>query len=206
VILGVARLACEVEGRIHIVGQAGTQDEALRVIEATHPDVVVLDLELPGADGLDVLRMARDAGFTGRVVVLSDRADGQVVLDATRLDATGFLSKPGGLREIGRAVLEVMAGGRVVDASLDRAAVREVGRLARQVREGAEVGSALTHRERQILTFLAEGMTTQQIARRLRISPRTVESHVGKLYRTLGVRSRVQAVSRAASLGLLDMG
>ena len=176
VILGVARLACEVEGRIEIVGEAGTDDDALHAIAATQPDVLVLDLELPGADGLAVLRTAREAGFAGKVVVISDRADGHVVLDATRLDATGFLSKPGGLREIGRAVIEVAAGGRVVDPSLDQAAVYEVGRLARQVREGAEVGALLTHRERQILTFLAEGMTTQQIARRLRISPRTVEA------------------------------
>jgi DNA-binding CsgD family transcriptional regulator len=92
-----------------------------------------------------------------------------------------------------------------VDPSLEQVAVLELGRFARQAREGSAVRATLTPREQEILGLLADGMTMQQIGRRLGISPRTVETHVSKLYRKLAVRTRVQAVARAASLGLIDL-
>ena len=94
----------------------------------------------------------------------------------------------------------------MVDAALDEAAVAELSWRVRRAREGSAIGGVLTRRERQVLALLADGLTTRQMARRLEISPRTVETHVGKLYRKLEVHSRVQAVSRAAALGLLDVG
>ena len=80
-----------------------------------------------------------------------------------------------------------------------------LGAFARQAREGSEVQATLTPREHQILVLVSDGLTMQQVASRLGISPRTVETHVAKLYRKLGVRTRVQAVSRAAQLGLIDL-
>jgi RNA polymerase sigma factor (sigma-70 family) len=93
----------------------------------------------------------------------------------------------------------------VVDPALEQAAVLELGRFARQARESSAVVATLTPREREVLELLAEGLTMQQIGRRLTISPRTVETHVAKLYRKLEVRSRVQAIAKAASLGLLEI-
>jgi DNA-binding NarL/FixJ family response regulator len=204
VIIGVVRLACSGHPDLEIAGEATTGEGAISLVSERPADVVVLDLDLADRDGLEVLRMLRSEGFAGAVLILSDRADGTTVLDAMRRGADGYLTKADGLRHVDSAIRRVAAGERVVDPSLEEAAVFELGRFVRQAREGSEVAATLTARERQILGLLSEGYTMQQIGRRLGISPRTVETHVAKLYRKLSVRSRVQAVARAASLGLID--
>jgi DNA-binding NarL/FixJ family response regulator len=92
-----------------------------------------------------------------------------------------------------------------MNPALEKDAMGALGRLARRAREGADVEAGLTPRERQVLELLGVGLTIGQIASRLGISPRTIETHVAKLYRKLGVRTRVQAISRAATLGLVDL-
>lgn len=204
VIVGVVRLACAHRSDLELVHEVGEGAGALTSMLPGAADVLVLDLELPDADGLEVLRRLRDWGWSGAVLVLSDRADGTTVLEAMRRGADGYLTKADGLRHVGAAIRAVATGKRVIDPALEEAAVSQLGRFARQAREGAEVMGSLTGRERQILELLSEGLTTQQIGRRLGISPRTVETHVSKLYRKLEVRTRVQAVSKAASLGLIE--
>jgi len=169
------------------------------------PDLAVVDLDLPDVDGPDLLRSLRAGGFTGHVVAVSERSDGSTVLGAMRQGVDAYLVKPDGLRRIGDAIRRVRDGERVIDPSLEQAAVLELGRFARHARESSEVVGTLTPREREILGLLAEGLTMQQIGRRLSISPRTVETHVAKLYRKLAVRTRVQAIARAASLGLIEL-
>jgi len=204
VILGVVRLACSGQQDLMVVGEATTGEEAVALLAEVDVDVVVLDLDLADMDGLDALRRFRRDGFAGSVLALSDRADGATVLEAMRSGADGYLTKAEGLRSVASAIREVGAGGHVLDASLERSAVLELGRFARQAREGSEVAATLTPREREILDLLSQGLTMRQIGRRLGISPRTVETHVAKLYRKLSVRTRVQAVARAASLGLIE--
>ena len=205
VILGVVRLACEAISYVSIVDEEQRGEDALRAAVAISPDLIVLDLDLPDVPGVEVLRALREGGFDGPVVALSERSDGAAVLEAMRLGVDGYLPKPDGLRRVGDAIQRVLAGDRAVDPALEQAALLELGRFARQAREGSEVGSVLTPRERQILELLADGLTMQQIGRRLGISARTVETHVAKLYRKLSVRTRVQAVARAASLGLIEL-
>jgi len=103
-------------------------------------------------------------------------------------------------------IRRVADGERVIAPELERAAVAALGSLARQAREGSEMRASLTPREHEILLMVSRGLTMQQAGSRLGISPRTVETHVAKLYRKLGVRTRVQAVARAAQLGLIDLG
>ncbi len=139
------------------------------------------------------------------VLALTERLDGDVVLEVLRLGVEGYLDKADGLRTVADAIRRTAAGERVVDPRLEQAAVMALGRFARQAREGSEMQASLTPRERQILTMISRGFTMQQVGTRLGISARTVETHVAKLYRKLGVRTRVQAVSRAARLGLIDL-
>jgi DNA-binding NarL/FixJ family response regulator len=106
---------------------------------------------------------------------------------------------------VGEAVSRIAAGERLIDPELEQAAVMALGEFARHAREGSQVQATLTPREHQILLMVSDGSTMQQVASRLGISPRTVETHVAKLYRKLGVRTRVQAVARAAQLGLIDL-
>lgn len=205
VILGVVRLACDALPNVQIVAEAGDGPAAVDAATSLTPELAVIDLDLPGTDGVDVLRSLRDQGFRGLVVVVSERTDGATVLGAMRFGVDAYLIKPDGLRRIGDAIRRVLDGERVIDPALEQAAVLELGRFARQARESSEIDASLTSREREILELLAEGLTMQQIGRRLDISPRTVETHVANLYRKLAVRSRVQAVSRAASLGLIEL-
>ena len=203
VVLGVVRLACDASPGLVLTGEATTVPDAEALIASDPPDVVVVDLDMRDSRGF--IAAIRGDGFAGEILVLSDRADGGSVLSAMRAGADGYLVKASGLRAVGSALLRVAHGERVLDPQLERSAADELRRVARQAREGTDVMSSLTPREQEVLALLAEGATMQQIGRRLGISPRTVETHVGKLYRKLGVRTRVQAVARAASLRLIEL-
>lgn len=205
-ILGVVRLACREASDLELVREMDNSDVVSAAVSEMDPDVVIVDLDMPDGDGLSILRGLQGERFTGRVLVLTDRAQGALVLEALRLGADGYLTKAHGLGGIAAAVRRVFDGDRLIDPRLEDAALQQLGRFATQARERSEAEAALTPREREVLVLLADGHTLQQIARRLGISPRTVETHVANLYRRLDVRTRVQAVTRAAKLGLIDLG
>lgn len=206
VLRGVIHLACDQTPGLELVGEVGTGEEALAACRELRPDVVVLDLTLPGeVQGLDVARTLRAEGTAGRVLILTGRTDEQAVFEAMRAGAHGYLEKTSGVRSIAEAILRVAEGERVFTPEQERLAVAELGRLARQAREAAAVLEVLTERELEVLRLLAGGLTVKQVATRLGIGSRTVETHIAKLYRKLGVRNRVQAVSRASAIGLVEL-
>jgi DNA-binding NarL/FixJ family response regulator len=200
---GVIELACR-EAGVTVVDMVETAAAATEACRSSEPELLVLDLELPDADGFQVLTDLGD-DRPRSVLVLADRADGDLVLRALRLGARGYVTKAEGLRDLAATIRRVVAGERVMTPALEKDAMGALGRLAKRAREGADVEAGLTARERQVLELLGRGFTIGQIASRLGISPRTVETHVAKLYRKLGVRTRVQAISRAATLGLVDL-
>jgi DNA-binding NarL/FixJ family response regulator len=114
--------------------------------------------------------------------------------------------KPDGLRTIGSTIERVLRGETVIDPVVARGARAELAATARRIRERARLLAATTPRQREILGLLAEGMTVQQIGSKLAISPRTVERHITALYRALGTASRVHAVAKGATTGLIDLG
>jgi DNA-binding NarL/FixJ family response regulator len=205
VLRGVIRMACGSTADLEVVGEAADVDGAVQACEETDPDVIVLDLDLPGGDGIDVIRRIRALSLGGRVLVLTDRTHGGAVLECLRLGVQGYVDKSTGIRTIGTAIRKIGRGERLIDPALEQAAVMELGRFAKRAREGSEAATALTPRELEILELMSGGLTMRQIATRLGISPRTVETHAAKLYRKLAVRTRVQAVARAASLGLIEL-
>ena len=200
---GVIDLACRDAG-VSVVASVSSARAAIDACLAETPGLLVLDLDLPDADGSRVLTDLEDARPES-VLVLSDRADGDLVLRVLRLGARGFVTKAEGLRGLAGTIRRVLAGERVIAPGLEQDAVLALGRFAKRAREGAEVAAELTAREHQVLELLSDGHTMRQIATRLNISPRTVETHVAKVYRKLGVQTRVQAVSRAATLGLVEL-
>jgi DNA-binding NarL/FixJ family response regulator len=210
VISGLVQLASGALPDADVIGDSSSVADARVALETLKPDVVVLDLDLPDGGGHvlleEVQRIRSTATGAPRVLVLSDRHDGATVLGALRFGAAGFLTKSDGLRGLTAALGKVAAGERVVPPSLESLAAAELGRFARRSRERADIENALTDRQREILLYLAEGLTLQQIGRRLAISPRTVEAHARDVYRKLGVRTRLQAVSKAAAVGLIDLG
>ena len=206
VIRGVIRLACDQAPALEIVAEVETGEEAVEALRREHPDVLLLDLALPGElQGFDVARTAREERLATRILVLSARADDAAVFESVRAGADGFLNKTEGVRTIADALERVARGETVFSAAQRRAAVSELGRLARRSRDEAGAKAVLTERELEILEYLALGLTVKQVATRLQLSPRTVDTHIAKLYRKLGVRNRVQAISRATSLKLIDV-
>jgi two-component system, NarL family, nitrate/nitrite response regulator NarL len=199
------RRSCDRIGIVQVLAEVADTKGLLSACRERPPQVIVLDDDLDGGRGLEALRAIREEGVSAGVLVLTDRTDGASVLDALKLGVRGYLGKADGLRQVGEAVSRIAAGERLIDPELEQAAVMALGEFARHAREGSQVQATLTPREHQILLMVSDGSTMQQVASRLGISPRTVETHVAKLYRKLGVRSRVQAVARAAQLGLIDL-
>jgi DNA-binding NarL/FixJ family response regulator len=204
VVRSVIDIACR-EAGVTVLAKVETASAAIEACRSRRPELLVLDLELPDADGFRVLSDLDDVDRPEAVLVLSDHAEGDLVLRALRLGARGYVTKAEGLKDLSSTITRVLAGERVIAPGMEQDAVLALGRFARRAREGAEVAADLTAREQQVLELLSDGHTMRQIATRLGISTRTVETHVAKVYRKLGVRTRVQAVSRAATLGLVEL-
>jgi DNA-binding NarL/FixJ family response regulator len=203
VVRGAVRLGCESVEGLEVIDDSPIPPDLVEHCRRLGPDVLVLDVD--GAeDAPGALRDLRDGEPSISVVVLSERTDGPSVLEAMRSGVAGYLSKADALHRVGPAILSVSHGERYVDPSLERAAVDALGAFASRARTRSVVEASLTPREQEILVMISEGLTMHQVGTRLGISPRTVETHVAKLYRKLGVRTRVHAVARASELGLLD--
>jgi DNA-binding NarL/FixJ family response regulator len=197
------RMSCEAVVGLNVVAEVDSVQAMLVACEELTPAMVILDIGLP--DGHEAIRELNARHLVDVVVVLTDRIDGPTVIEALRLGVEGYLVKSSALPTVGRQIRRVLDGERVISPEVEQIAVSELGKFARMAREGSEVRASLTPREHEVLVMLSTGLTMRQMANRLGISPRTVETHVAKLYRKLDVRTRVQAVSRAVSLGLVEL-
>ncbi|HEX7247046.1 MAG TPA: response regulator transcription factor [Actinomycetota bacterium] len=205
VVGAVVRRACDAEPDVQVVAEVRDEAALLDACRTLDPTVVVLDDRFTGSErSLTTMRALARERLEIPVIVLADGDDGPSILEALRLGARGYLRKSDGLAGVGAAVRLVADGGRAIDPRHEQNAVMALGRIARHAREGSEMRASLTPREMEILVMISRGATMRQVGRALDISPRTVETHVAKLYRKLGVRTRVQAVSHAAQLGLID--
>lgn len=184
---GIRGVLEEVEG-LEVVGEAGDGDEALRLVNELAPDVVVLDVNMPGRTGLQVAAELRAAGHATRVLILSMHDDPEYVLQAVRSGADGYVLKdvaPADLRDAVRAVHE----GREYFAAR---VTQQLSVGLRQEIEEEQVRSrvdALTNREREVLVHVARGLTNREIGDTLDISPRTVETHRERVMGKLRIRT-----------------
>jgi DNA-binding NarL/FixJ family response regulator len=201
----IVALACNERASLQVVGQARDGWEALEQCELLHPDVVVLDLGLPGLSGFDVLVRLREQSPSTRVLIVSGRDERAAIFESVRLGADGYLEKTGSVDEIAAAVEAVGQGTKVFSVDHRRAVHVELGDLITRSRQAASLAARLTRREREILDLLAWGLSTRLMASRLGVSERTAEAHTRSLYRKLGVRSGVQAVHRAAEMKLVKL-
>jgi DNA-binding NarL/FixJ family response regulator len=205
VLRGVIRMACEDSPTLHVVGEAAEGQDALIVATEVDPDVVVIDLELRDMDWSEVVRRLRERRPAPRFLALAGKIDDEALFEAFRASVEGVVEKAAGVGSIVEAIERIALGSRVFTPEHQRRAMRELGRMVRTARESTRTAALLTAREVDVLQLLAEGMTLHQVARRLRISPRTVETHVRKTYRKLGVHNRVQALREAVALGVVKI-
>ena len=183
-----------------VVGEASSAEEALEMAPRLRPDLLLLDIDLPGMSGLETVRELAPRLPDTRVVMLTVSTDRRDLLDAVRHGAFGYLTKD----LTGDALLRAVRGIRRGDLPMSRVhAALVVDHLSRGARGGVpapdDVGGLLSVREQEVLRLLAEGMTDREIATGLAISPRTVESHVSSVLRKLGVRNRAEAAQRYRS-------
>jgi DNA-binding NarL/FixJ family response regulator len=183
-----------------VAGQAGSAEEALRLIRDLRPDVALVDVELPGMNGIALARAVAEQAPDTRVIILSAYDDYAYVIGALEAGVSGYLLKTSTARELGNAVRTAAGGALVLDEAISR-------RLNRRWRSGS--GSqppAFTPRETEVLNLIARGLPNKQIASQLGLGLRTVETHVSSVLGKLGVSSRTEAALYAVSHHALDAG
>ena len=181
-----------------VVGEAADGSEAVRLAETLRPDVILLDLEMPGVDGVAALEGLRDAGSTSRAIVFTAYDTDQRILGALRAGARGYLLKGASRTEIFDAIRTVHAGGSLLEPGVTT-------RLLDQLRENSELREPLTPRELEVLVLISEGLHNSEIAGRLFVTERTVKFHVSSILAKLGADNRTEAVAVAARRGLIRM-
>lgn len=190
----------EAEAGFRIEGEAGDGVEALLLVERLKPDALVVDMMMPGLNGLEVLRQIKKASPGTRTIVLSMQSADAYVIEALKNGAAGYVLKETGPSELVRAVREVMEGNQFLSAKLSE---RFLGGGRRLEDTPADLYDTLTAREREILQMTVEGWTSPEIGRKLMISPRTVDEHRANLTAKLGIKNQAELIRYALKRGIL---
>lgn len=191
------------EDDLEVLGEAGSADDAIAEIRRLRPDVVLMDVRMPGTDGVSATReLVSDVGASPdqiiRVLIMTTFDDEDVVVRALQAGASGYLLKHASPTEIADAVRRVAAGDTWLDA---RAAARIVERLRPRTAVSRDISALLTPREQDVLRMVAAGLTNQEIRDRLNLSEATVKTHVARILLKTGSRDRAGAVALAYRSG-----
>jgi DNA-binding NarL/FixJ family response regulator len=203
VLEGLKAVLARFAGRVRVVGQASTAEQAQSVVAALGPDVVLCDVRLRESSGLDLCRRLTEQDPGRRVLLLSVYDDEQYLYQALRAGAAGYLLKRVSGEELVRSLEEVHAGQTVVDGTLAARVASTAARLnSGEFWPGARVG--LSQRESEVLGLVVAGLSNRAIASRLVIGDETVKSHTRAIYRKLQVSDRAGAVAAALREGLFQ--
>lgn len=187
---------------IEVVGEGRSGEESVRLVEELVPDIVLLDIAMPGLSGIDAARLIRTASPRTGIVMLTVHADEEFLFEAIKAGAMGYLLKDASPEELLRAIRLIHGGEGLLAPSMAAKVIREFART-REARDLAEVLNPLTQREVQILQHVAEGLANKEIAHKLAISERTVKNHLSNIMEKLHVNSRTQAAVYALRSGLV---
>jgi DNA-binding NarL/FixJ family response regulator len=185
---------------VQVVGTACDGAEAIRLAEAHRPDVVLMDLRMPGIDGIAATAELRERAPAARVLVLTTYADQDVIVPALQAGARGYLTKDASAEQIETAIRAVHAGQTHLDPAVQErlvAAVISHPPPADPASPGDKPPDGLTMREAEVLALLAEGLSNTEIAQRLYLSNATVKTHINRIFAKTGARDRAQAVRYA---------
>ena len=201
------RALLDAQGDIEVAGEVSDGEQAVRLARQVVPDVVLMDIRMPGTDGLAATRqIAADQRLAGvRVVILTTFELDEYVFEAIRSGAAGFLVKDADPDELVQAVRVVAGGAALLSPGVTRRLISEFASRAKPP-QPAGLLSELTDREREVLALVAEGLSNAEIAARLFVSPATAKTHVSRAMVKLGVRDRAQLVVIAYESGLVRPG
>jgi DNA-binding NarL/FixJ family response regulator len=197
---GLGRLLNE-DSRVEVVGQALDGQDAVKQALKLKPDVVLMDLKMPGVDGIEATRQITEADPSIKVLILTTFETDSNVIQALKAGASGYVLKDSSPDAIASSVVAVMSGERVMAGAV----ANRVLQMLTGATTPKEFYDGLTNREIEILKLLANGMANKQIAYRLKISEKTVRNHVSNTYEKLGIYDRSQAVLYAVRKGLVEV-
>jgi DNA-binding NarL/FixJ family response regulator len=197
------RMIVEGEPDLCVVGEAGDGAAAVALVVDKAPDVLLLDVQMPGVDGLEAMEQIAQAGATTRVLMLTTFDLDEYVYDALSSGASGFLLKDVAAERLFDAVRVVAAGDALLAPAVTRRLIGEFARLRPRLAPRTERLRELTARETEVLRLVAEGLSNGEIAERLFVSDETVKTHVSRVLMKLELRDRTQAVVAAYESGLV---
>ncbi len=186
-----------------IVGEAENGEQAVRMAAELQPDVVLMDVSMPEMDGVEATRIIRGGDTATRVIMLTMHADKEVLADAIRAGASGYLVKDCSTEEVAEAVRMTVAGDTSLSPQLAATMLDEVRRL--DVPDTLEEDRVVTKREEEVLQLIADGCSTPEVAEQLYISQKTVKNHLASIYQKLDARDRTQAVLQAVRMGIVHL-
>jgi DNA-binding NarL/FixJ family response regulator len=193
-----------VDEGFEIVGEAKDGVEAIALAEQLVPDVILMDVSMPNCDGVEACRQVKSHGSPAKVVMLTMHADKEVLTNAIRAGASGYLIKDCSTEEIASAVRMAAGGETVLSPQLAKSMLEEVRRLDQRAKTEEE--RTVTKREEEVLQLIADGCSTPEVAERLFISQKTVKNHLASIYQKLDARDRTQAVLQAVRMGIVHLG
>ena len=198
------RTLLELEPDMTVAGEAADGEEALARFRESRPDVVLMDVRMPGMDGVEATRRLRAMDPAAKVIILTTFDDDEYVFEGLRAGAVGYLLKALSGEELADAIRTVAAGGALIDPAVTRKVVSEFARLAPPARSiDAGLAEPLSEREKEVLGLVARGLSNREIADTLFLAEGTVKNYVTTILQKIGVRDRTQAALRARELGLL---
>jgi DNA-binding NarL/FixJ family response regulator len=186
-----------------VAGEAGTGAQAVQLVRDTEPDVVLMDIRMPGMDGIEATRMITAGPAAARVIILTTFDDDDYVYAALRAGASGFLVKDMALEDILAAIRVVAGGDALLAPGVTRRLIEEFAARPEPAPRLREI-DGITEREREVLTLVGRGMSNGEIAAQLCVSMATAKAHVAHLLTKLGARDRVQLVIAAYEAGLVS--
>ena len=192
----------ELENDIHVVHEAASSMECLEVIDQHCPDVVLMDLKMPGIGGIETVRLIKQNHPQVKVILLTNYDDEEYVIEAIKAEADGYVLKDVKKGELVRIIRLVLEGHSYIDPSVTNKAFRH---LKHSVSDKPYSRTILSHRELQILECVVDGKSNQQIAEAVYLSLDTVKSHLKNIYQKLGVSRRAQAINKAIKEGLIHL-
>ena len=197
------RMLIEQTPDIDVAGEAGTGAEAVQLVRDADPDMVVMDIRMPGMDGIEATQMITSGDTSTRVLMLTTFDDDDYVYGALRAGASGFLVKDMALEDILTAIRVVAAGDAIIAPGVTRRLIAQFASPPRPGRKPREL-TGITDREREVLRLVGQGMSNAEIATALYITAGTAKTHVARLLTKLDARDRVQLVITAYETGLVS--
>lgn len=197
------RILLELESDLEIVGEAEHGEAAIEGYRLHSPDVVLMDIRMPGINGVEATRRIKSTWPEARILILTTFDDDEYVFEGLRAGALGYLLKDVSGGELANAIRTVAAGGALIEPSVARKVVAEFARLTPTSSTVKNLAEPLSAREIEILKVLARGYTNKEIAAHLHLAEGTVKNYVTSILSKIGARDRTQAALRAQELGLL---